>query len=143
MKGSLTRSFSTVSYFKDIDTLADLDRSGLLIGTSSGSLKGIFVGVNTSNSVIRSLSVKYRLLYNVTKSTILRTAYDRDICCVERWSDIGVIIPVSDNAKRKVNESIVERDLSIDFRLSTSCQMARSCCTWSESARDRITCLSS
>lgn len=94
LKGSLTRSFSTVSYYKDIDTLAELDQSGLRIGTSSGSLQSIFTGANNSHGAIRSLSKKFHIYQNATKSTILRTAYDRDICCIERWNDIGVIIPV-------------------------------------------------
>lgn len=93
MKGSLTRSFSTVSYYKDIETLADLDKSGLPIGTSSGSLRNIFEGSDSSNAVIRSLSAKY-MLRNSSIPTRSRTAIQRDICSVERLSDIGLIIAV-------------------------------------------------
>lgn len=89
----MTRSFSTVSYYRDIDTLAELDKSGLPIATSSGSLRNIFEGIDSSNAIIRSLSAKYTLR-NSTIATRTRTAIQRDICSVERLSDIGLIIAV-------------------------------------------------
>lgn len=89
----MTTSFSTVSYYKDIDTLNELDKSGLHIGTSSGSLRNIFGTQNLGTAVVRSLAKKYKLL-NTTVPTISRTAYKRDICCIERLTDIAVIIAV-------------------------------------------------
>lgn len=87
-------SYSTVTYYKDISTLKELDESGLPIGTSSGSLAGIFGKNNSGGPVIRSLAGKYYFL-NTTIPTIERTAYKRDICCVERLTDISVIIAVN------------------------------------------------
>lgn len=100
-QGSLTTSFSTDTYFKDINTLKELDESGLKIATSSGSLKNIFGTHNSGSAVVRRLAAKYQLL-NSTKPIIERTAYERDICCVERLNDISVIIAVSLNHLVKV-----------------------------------------
>lgn len=91
-QGSLTKAFNSVEYYKEIDTLAALDESGLPIGTSSKSLIDLF-GVGDT-PVLRSLISKFSL-YDSGSSIIDRTAYDRDICCIERCSDIQLIIVVS------------------------------------------------
>lgn len=91
-KGSLTTSYSTTTYYKDIDTLEELDKSGLPIGTTSASLKDIFGEGGTP--VLRSLISKFKLFTGKVKPTIDRTAEDRDICCIEREADINVIIAV-------------------------------------------------
>lgn len=96
-QGSLTTSFSTVSYYKDINTLKELDESGFEIGTSSGSLRNVFGTVNVSTpltGLISSLASKYKMI-NTSVPIIIRAAYKRDICCIERLTDIAVIIAVS------------------------------------------------
>lgn len=90
----MVKSFSTVTYYKDITNLKELDESGLPIGTSSGSLKNLFGEKSIGSPLIWSLASKYKLL-NTTVATIDRTAHDRDICCVERLTDISIIIAVS------------------------------------------------
>lgn len=94
VQGTLTTSYSTTTYYKDINSLQDLDDSGLPLGTTSNSLIGIF---GTGDSpLLKSLISKFYLLSGAT-ATIDRTAYDRDICCIERCADIKVIIAVSVN----------------------------------------------
>jgi hypothetical protein len=39
MQGTLTTAYSTTIFFKDIDTLAELDKSGLPIGKSTYLLR--------------------------------------------------------------------------------------------------------
>lgn len=92
-QGSLTTAFSTTAYYKDIDTLAALDASGLPIGTTSASLADIFGSGDTP--VLRSLIGKFRLLRAADGPTIERTARARDMCCIERCADIRLIIVVS------------------------------------------------
>ena len=94
----MTTSFSTTSYYKDIDTLSDLDKSGLHIGTTSASLKDIFG--EDPNPLIESLKSKFYIL-STTRPVIERTAYDRDICSLERQSDINIIIAVSRKHNKK------------------------------------------
>lgn len=93
-QGSLTTSYSTVSYFKDIDTLKELDESGLHIGTSSGSLSKLLGDQEDESAVVKSLRKKFHL-FNTSDPVIDRTASKRDICCVERKTDISIIITVS------------------------------------------------
>lgn len=91
LQGSLTTSFSTVSHYKDIDTLEELDKSGLTIGTTSASLSNIFG--DDEHPLIQSLARKFKILSS-NAPVIERAAYNRDICCVERFADIKVIIAV-------------------------------------------------
>lgn len=95
-QGSLTTSYSTTSYFKDIETLDELDASGLPVGTSSGSLRNLFGADNDENDgkpAIRSLAKKFQLI-NKTEPIIEKAAYRRDICSIERLTDIAIIIAV-------------------------------------------------
>lgn len=94
LQGSLTTSFSTDTYYKDVNTLSELDESGLRIGTSSGSLKNVFGATDIASPLIRSLASKFFLL-NSKIPMINRTAYYRDYCCIERLTDISIIIAVS------------------------------------------------
>ncbi|XP_035779783.1 uncharacterized protein LOC118459993 [Anopheles albimanus] len=87
-QGTLTTAFSTVTYYEDINTLAALDRSGLSIGTSSRSLLDIFGNV-TGSPLYESLKSKLHIL-NV--SARHRAAFERDICSIERRSDVHLII---------------------------------------------------
>lgn len=93
----MTTSFSTVSYYKDINTLEDLDESGLYVATSSGSLRNLFgsdTQENEGKPAVRSLAKKF-LLLNVTEPIITRAATRRDICSIERLTDIGLILAVN------------------------------------------------
>lgn len=94
----MTTSFSTDTYFKDINTLEDLDTSGMRIGTSSGSLKNIFGSEIQGNPVVQSLADKFDL---INTTAIDRTAYNRDICCIERLTDISIIIKVNEQKNHK------------------------------------------
>ncbi|XP_037912067.1 uncharacterized protein LOC119652196 [Hermetia illucens] len=86
-QGSLTTSYSTKSYYADIHTLKQLDESGLPIGTSSRNLANILDSDN--NPVLNSLQKKF-IISSVP--VIDQTAFKRDICCIERASDITVIM---------------------------------------------------
>ncbi|KAJ6646224.1 hypothetical protein Bhyg_01435, partial [Pseudolycoriella hygida] len=85
---SLFTAYSRTTYFKDINTLEELDKSGLPIGTTSANLKDLFSGVGTA--VWESLKSKFSVLTG--RGVIVRTSIDRDICCLERLADIHVII---------------------------------------------------
>lgn len=89
-QGTLTTSFSTTSFFKDINTLAELDKSGLIVGTTSNSLADIFGDDPTP--IIVSLRQKFKVLSGVPIR--VRTSTTRDICCIERLADIKLIIAV-------------------------------------------------
>ena len=71
--------------------MSDLDKTDLPIVTSSNSLQKLFA--DETSPLMRSLNKKYKI-YNQTKP-MTRTAIERDICSVERLSDIHVIILVS------------------------------------------------
>lgn len=93
-QGILTGFYSAEPYYKDIDTLEELDEIGLPIGTTSGSLGNIFK-LHYGSTVIQSLASKFTVSnYSVVPSTIERTAWARDICSVERLNDVKVIIAV-------------------------------------------------
>lgn len=98
LQGTLTGSYSSESYYKDINTLEELDQSGLPIGTSSGSLGSIF-DQHFGSKLIESLDSKYHVFTNTTDVTIDRTASKRDICSIERLTDVSVIIAVSLNER--------------------------------------------
>lgn len=93
-QGTLTRSYSTITYYKDINTLEELDASDLPIGTTSGSLGSIFE-LDFGSTLIQSLNAKYHVFANSRDPVINRTANKRDICSIERFTDIDVIIAVS------------------------------------------------
>lgn len=78
-------SFSTTSFYKDINTLQELDDSGLPIGTSSRSLLDIFG--DRENPLLASLQDKFIIMKTAAYD---RAIEKRDVCCVERKSDITV-----------------------------------------------------
>lgn len=99
-QSSLKTAFTTVTHFKDIQTLEQLDQSGLLIGTTSGSLRKVFGSMenvfgaqNFSSSVIKSLKKKY-ILINSSNAAIDVVARNRNICCIERLTDSRIILSV-------------------------------------------------
>lgn len=57
-------------------------------------MDNVFGERNLSSSVIQSLQQKY-IRINSTKPALDRVAYDRNICCIERLSDVKVILSVS------------------------------------------------
>lgn len=89
-QGSLTRSFSTTTFYRDINTLEELAESGLMIGSSSNYLDNIFGDDNLA--VIKSL--QSRIKKKLHDFSLDQTAYKRDICGIERLTDIKVIIAV-------------------------------------------------
>lgn len=100
-QSSLKSSFTTITHFKDIKTLKELDERGLPIGTSSGSLKKVFGSMenvfgsqNFSNTIIKSLKQKY-ILINSTKPGLDLVAYDKNVCCIERLTDCKLFLSVS------------------------------------------------
>lgn len=101
-------AFTTITHFKDIHTLEQLDFSGLKIGSASGSLKKVFGSMenvfgwrNMSTRTVRSLQNKY-VFINSTRPALDRVANDGDICCIERLTDVKVILSVS-NYRLEVN----------------------------------------
>lgn len=90
----LYTAYTKRSFYKNIDTLHDLDESNLQISASSPSLRNLFGNSQTSSSdVLKSLKKKY-ILDDGVESAIERTAIKRDICSVERYSDVNIIIQV-------------------------------------------------
>ncbi|XP_052902928.1 uncharacterized protein LOC128310342 [Anopheles moucheti] len=87
-QGTLTTAFSTKSYYKDLNTLAALDQSAMPIATSSRSLLDIFGNASLS-PLYRSLKGKLQVL---NESARHRAAYERDVCSIERHSDVHLII---------------------------------------------------
>lgn len=77
-----------------MSTLKELDESGLHIGTSSGSLRNLFGVEDRESDLMKSLASKFDVL-NTTETVIKRTAEKRDICCIERKTDLSIIMTVS------------------------------------------------
>lgn len=93
-------SFTTNAHFKDIHTLQQLDESSFPIGTSSGKLRNVFGSMenvfgwrNISSTTIRSLQDKY-IKINSTIPALDLVAYEKNICCIERFMDAKVIYSV-------------------------------------------------
>lgn len=81
-----------MSYYKNLQTLHDLDASGLQIVTSSQSLRTLFGEQNDAKPLLQSLIKKFKIFE--IDSPLQRTARKRDMCSVERYSDINIIIKV-------------------------------------------------
>lgn len=82
-----------MSYYKNLQTLQDLDKSGLKIVTSSESLRTLFGFEHDASPLLKSLIRKFQIFE--IDNPIQRTAYKRDMCSVERYSDINIIIKVA------------------------------------------------
>lgn len=80
-------------FFPQINTLAELDKSDLLISVSSPVFYNLF-GNNKTSGVLSSLNQKFRTHENDLITAMGRTAKQGDICCVERYSDIHLYIQV-------------------------------------------------
>lgn len=81
-QGSLVKSFSTKSYYADVDTLEELDQSGLRIATSLD----IF---SNRTPLLANLENK-RTVLNI--SALDRAAFYRDVAAVERKEDANLLI---------------------------------------------------
>lgn len=57
-------------------------------------MDNVFGAQSFSNSIIRSLKKKY-ILVNSTQAALDAVAYDGNICCIERLTDVKVILSVS------------------------------------------------
>ncbi len=90
LQGSLTTSFSTTVYEAEIDTLEQLDKSGLPIVTSANTIKNFF---GTDNNTVRNSLQKKFFIDNITAIRV--AADERRMCTVERLSDIRIIIKAS------------------------------------------------
>lgn len=85
----MTTSFSTTAFEPQLNTLKDLDDSGLPIILSSGTVENLFG--DEPISVLASLQAKFHLSDD---SALERVATDRDMCGIERLSDVNIIIKV-------------------------------------------------
>lgn len=79
-QGSLVTSYTKTVFYKDLNTLEDIDKSGLLISTCITNVLGVnLTGVRKS---LESKRVKTK-----PEKSIERAAYKRDCCAIERKSD--------------------------------------------------------
>ena len=76
-----------------IDTLRELDSSGLTITSTSPPLRNTFGNWQTYSKVLRSLKGKILLEYS-DNGTLDRVAEYRDVCSIERYSDVHILIKV-------------------------------------------------
>lgn len=79
---------------KEIDTLRELDKSGLKITVESPLLRRTFGNWEDASNLFRSLKAKVFLESYAEKSGIERVAENRDVCSLERYSDVNIIIKV-------------------------------------------------
>lgn len=82
-QGSLVKSFTTTSYYPDINTLNKLDKSGLQIATS------LKVFENDNSPLIKRLQSK---IISHNSSSLERAAIFRDVAGVERREDAKLLI---------------------------------------------------
>ncbi|GLV40573.1 Ionotropic receptor 10a [Carabus blaptoides fortunei] len=83
--GSLYNSYSKTLYFRDINTLEELDKSGIQIVTSSTSMIEVFG--NDTNPIMQRLKNKI-LLYNT--SSLDMAANSRNLAAFERKNDASI-----------------------------------------------------
>lgn len=81
-QGTLVKSFSAETFYADVNTLEQLDRSGLLIATSLN----VF---DSDTELMKSLQSK---IIRVNTSAQYRAAKRRDVAAIERQSDANLLI---------------------------------------------------
>lgn len=86
----MMRFHSNTFYEPELNTLAQVNASGLPIVTSSPNLHNLFGSQSTP--ILDSLRAKYRISANSTFKALNRAADARDMCGVERKTDVHVII---------------------------------------------------
>lgn len=76
-----------------------LDESGLKISvdTDAPPLLNMFGNNQTRSNVLHSLKTKFITLDYSSFGALKRAAEQRDICVIERYSDIQIIIQVNSN----------------------------------------------
>lgn len=78
---------------KEIDTLHDLDSSGMRITATSPSLQNTFGNWQTRSDLLQSLMGKIFLDYSELGADE-RVAEIGDVCSLQRYSDVQIIIKV-------------------------------------------------
>lgn len=89
LQGSLTTSYSRPAFEPEIDTLAQLDRSGLPIIASADVIQTLFS--DKEAKVMSSLRTKLKV---GDFPVLYGAAYNRNMCGIERLSDVNIIIKV-------------------------------------------------
>lgn len=84
-QGNLVKSFTKAAYYKDLDTLEDIDESGLRISTCISDIFGRSLGGARKN-------LEARRVKTLEMKSIQRAAYRRDCCAVERKKDAQFLI---------------------------------------------------
>lgn len=83
-QGQLSTAYSKTSYYKDINTLTELDKSGLHVASSSVDIFGVnvsAVGDNLSKKFVKSSNISTQL-----------AARDRNITVVQRRNDAKLVL---------------------------------------------------
>lgn len=88
--GSLTKAWSKETYHDNINTLQEVDKSGMSMVISSRIVKNLFGDDNST--LFESLRSKI-IVNNIT--TLEQTAVYRNICTIERYSDVSIIMRVN------------------------------------------------
>ncbi|XP_026478554.1 uncharacterized protein LOC113384978 [Ctenocephalides felis] len=91
-QGSLTKAYTATIYYPDINTLEDLDESGLYIYTSSPGMMDLF-GSGSDDEVINALGRK--LCLTEKRKSIKLVAKNRNIASVERYDDAKLLETVT------------------------------------------------
>ncbi|XP_024947836.1 uncharacterized protein LOC107275120 isoform X2 [Cephus cinctus] len=108
--GSLYKSFSTDSYYKDIDELKDVDESGLQIGTGSPNLRDMF-GCDNDSEIMVNLRKKFSVIPSSDIPAIERTAYFRNFSAVDRENDLLL----------RLNTKYIDRDGNHMLHIVSEC----------------------
>lgn len=93
LQSLLYNVYTKPQYFSEINTLSDLANTDLQISISSPVFKNLF-GNNNTSDLVSSLNQKYHFSEGDFHHAMERAARHGDICCVERYSDIQLIIQV-------------------------------------------------
>ncbi|XP_046602648.1 uncharacterized protein LOC124296629 [Neodiprion lecontei] len=86
-QGSLYQEFTNPRYYRNLNTLAELDQSGLLIGTTSPNLGDIF-GEDDNSPTLTHLRQKIKIFAKSKVRTIDKAASGRNIAAIERRNDL-------------------------------------------------------
>lgn len=91
IQGLLYNVYTKPMYYGNIDTLAALDESNMKISVESHALRNLFGGNQAESKTLQSLNEKFQFAH---VGALKKAAYYQDICSVERFSDILIIIQV-------------------------------------------------
>lgn len=83
-QGSLVRLLSHPTYEPDINSLSDLDESGLPIRSTANNLRETFVTYDNSNAVYRNLFNKFVFTPDKSENILTRVSYRRDAAGIVR-----------------------------------------------------------